>query len=89
MVRKRLERIFTKIYFEKGGGGNDCESYTLPWWFAAMHTKCDNYIKRGKKGFLFTIGDECPPEDLSSYEIERVLGYKPQFNTIQLESYLG
>ena len=78
----RIAEALTKIYLEKGGGGNDCESYTLPWWFAAMHTKCDNYIKRGKKGFLFTIGDECPPEDLSSYEIERVLGYKPQFNTI-------
>lgn len=78
----RIAEALTKIYLEKGGGGNDCESYTLPWWFAAMHTKCDNYIKRGKKGFLFTIGDECPPEDLSSYEIERVLGYKPEFNTI-------
>ena len=78
----RIAEALTKIYLEKGGGGNHCESYTLPWWFAAMHTKCDNFIKRGKKGFLFTIGDECPPEDLSSYEIERVLGYKPEFNTI-------
>ncbi len=80
-----IAQQLTKIYLEQGGGGNNCESYTLPWWFAAMHTKCDNYVKRGKKGYLFTIGDECPPKDLSAVEIERVLGYKPEFSTTPTE----
>ena len=78
----RIAEQLTNIYIEKGGGGNNSESYTLPWWFAAMHTKTDNYIKRGKKGFLFTIGDECIPDNISSEEIYKVLGYRPEFQTI-------
>lgn len=78
----RIAEQLTKLYLEKGGGGNNCESYTMPWYFASMHTKCDNYIKRGKKGYLFTIGDECPPKEILREEIERVLGYNPQFQRL-------
>lgn len=51
-----------KIYIEGGGGGNRFESYDLPYYFAANHTSIDSFEKRGKKGFLFTIGDEQAPE---------------------------
>lgn len=78
----RIAEQLTKIYLERGGGGNNCESYTLPWWFAAMHTKCDAYRKRNKKGYLFTMGDECPPKELSASDIEKALGYTPQFDRI-------
>jgi len=50
-----------KIFIEGGGGGNRHESYDLPYYFAAYHTVTDAYEKRGKKGFLFTVGDEPAP----------------------------
>lgn len=62
------------IWLEKRGGCNDYESYILPWYFAAKHTKMDCFEKRGEKGFLFTFGDEEPTPNLSSREIESVFG---------------
>ena len=53
----RIAEQLDKIYFEGGGGGNDWESYTQAWWFAAYHTDCDCW-KHGRKGILITLGDE-------------------------------
>jgi hypothetical protein len=49
------------LWLEGGGGGNGFESYDLPWYFAATKTSTDSFEKRGKKGYLFTFGDELPP----------------------------
>lgn len=84
----RIAEQLTKLYLEKGGGGNNHESYTLPWYFAAMHTKLDCFEKRGKKGFLFTVGDEEPNKYLYSKDIERFIGDTPQFDKITAESLL-
>lgn len=70
----RIAEQLTSIYFEKGGGGNSGESYTLPWYFAARHTKTDNYDKRGKKGFIFTIGDEDYLRNLTKEDIKEFVG---------------
>jgi hypothetical protein len=70
----RIARQLEKLWLEKGGGGNACESYNLPWYFAAQHTVTDCFEKRGKKGYLFTVGDEEPPLDLPADGIARVLG---------------
>lgn len=53
-----LDRWLTDLYLEGGGGGNDGESYLLAWYFASRFTSTDHWDKRGKKGILFTIGDE-------------------------------
>lgn len=54
----RIAEQTAKLYIEHGGGGNNGESYGLAWLFGAMCTSTDCYEKRGKKGFLFTVGDE-------------------------------
>jgi hypothetical protein len=61
-----------------GGGGNQIESYHVPYYFAAHHTKCDSYLKRGKKGYIFTIGDEGPPSVLTAAQVQSIFGYKPE-----------
>ena len=62
------------IYLEGGGGGNQFESYDLPWYFASQHTSIDCFEKRGKKGYLFTVGDEETPPGLTAAQINKVLG---------------
>ena len=66
-----------KVFLEGNGGGNDSESYHLPLYFAANHTSIDCFEKRGKKGYLFTIGDELTPPTLTKEQIIRVCGDEP------------
>lgn len=70
----RIAQQLTNIYVEGGGGGNDTESYDLPWYFAATKTKIDSFDKRGKKGYIFTIGDEMPPAGVSSSGLLHTFG---------------
>ncbi len=70
----RIAEQLQDLYLEGGGGGNDAESYNLPWCFAAVKTSTDNYEKRGKKGLLFTIGDEPPLMELKAKHAEKFLG---------------
>lgn len=70
----RIAEQLLNVYFEGNGGGNGGESYLLSWYFAARHTKIDCWEKRHEKGFLFTIGDECCHQFLSSEEIRRIFG---------------
>lgn len=53
-----LDKWLTSVYIERGGGANNGESYSLAHYFAGNHTAHDHMEKRGKKGILFTIGDE-------------------------------
>lgn len=76
----RIADQLTKIWLEGGGGGNSYESYHLPWYFAGMHTSIDCFEKRGKKGYLFTVGDEETPKGLNKKYIEQVFGDKLQAN---------
>ena len=49
-----------KIYLEGGGGGQVHETYELGLYFLARHTAIDCFDQRGRKGYVFTIGDEMP-----------------------------
>lgn len=74
----RIVEQLTQIYLEHGGGGNGFESYNLPWYFAANHTAHDSIVKRAKRGYLFTVGDEEAPGDLTIDQIEKFIGDKPE-----------
>ncbi len=63
-----------QLYLEGGGGGNHHESYTAPWYFAATRTSTDSFEKRGKKGYLVTVGDEECPDFLTRAQIKKVFG---------------
>jgi hypothetical protein len=70
----RIVEQLIKIYLEHGGGGNNFESYNLPWYFAARHTVHDSHEKRAKRGYLFTVGDEEAPQALTTAQISDVVG---------------
>ena len=67
-----------KVYIEGGGGNNDSESYDMAVYFAAYHTTTDCFEKRGKKGYLFTIGDEMAPSGTEKILIEKHTSDKVQ-----------
>ena len=70
----RIAEQLLDVFFESGGGGNGGESYCLSWYFADTRTDIDCFNKRGKKGYILTIGDECCHETLTRDEIKRVFG---------------
>ena len=53
-IRVMEQLLELKVAF----GGNWYSADSLVWYFAAAHTSIDCFEKRGKKGFLFVIGDE-------------------------------
>jgi hypothetical protein len=81
-----LDKWLTDLFLEGGGGGNNGESYMLPWFFAANHTAIDCMEKRGQKGFLFTVGDEPVLPQLPSSAVKEIMG-EPQaqdYSTLEL-----
>ncbi len=71
-----LTKWLTESYLQGGGGGGNHESYLLAWLMAARHTSIDCFDKRGKKGILFTIGDERSHTSVDGNTLDTVFGYK-------------
>jgi hypothetical protein len=69
-----LDKWLKETYVEGNGGGNGGESYHLAWYFAGKHTSIDCFEKRGRKGLLFTIGDEPVHNSLSEDSIRGIMG---------------
>jgi len=74
----RLADQLKNVYLEGGGGGNNHESYILAWYFAAYHTSIDCFDKRGRKGYIFTVGDEEPTPSIRKADIKHFLGETPE-----------
>ncbi len=53
-------------------GGDAPEDFELLWYFAAKHTSIDSFEKRGKKGFIITIGDADVHTDVTGDNIAKI-----------------
>ncbi|MEU0520978.1 hypothetical protein [Streptosporangium sp. NPDC006007] len=70
----RMDDDLGKILLEGGGGGQMTESYELAMYFMARHTSLDCFEKRGRRGYLFIIGDELPYPKVKRREVRQVIG---------------
>ncbi|WP_131741281.1 hypothetical protein [Actinomadura roseirufa] len=73
----RMDDDLGKILLEGGGGGQMTESYELAMYFMARHTAIDCYEKRGRRGYLFMIGDELAYPRVKRHEVAAVIGDEP------------
>ena len=76
------------FYLEGGGGGNYGESYLLAWIVAGYHTEIDSFYKRGRKGYLFTVGDEPCLEEITGPDLEKTLKYQKGASMITAQEAL-
>ena len=70
----RMDDDLSKILLEGGGGGQKTESYELAMYFMARHTVADCHARRGKRGYLFLIGDEMAYPRVKRAEAGAVIG---------------
>ncbi len=69
-----IDEDLAKLYLEGGGGGHITESYELALYFMARHTALDCHEKRGRRGYLFVVGDEIPYARVKRKEVAKVIG---------------
>lgn len=70
----RADDHLANLFLEGGGGGGNHESYQLAAYFMARHTATDAWDKRGKRGYLFLIGDERTYRKIDRHQVERLIG---------------
>lgn len=69
-----MDDNITHIFLEGSGGGTYEESYQNAMYFMAHRTSCDAWEKRGKKGYLFLIGDEMAYSRSTKAELNALIG---------------
>jgi hypothetical protein len=74
----RMDQDLGNILLEGGGGGQMTESYELAMYAMARHTSIDCWERRGRRGYLFLIGDEMPYGKVKAREVRAVLGHPLQ-----------
>lgn len=75
-----IDEALSLVYLERGGGGHITESYELGMYYMARHTDLDSLNKRGKKGYLFMMGDEIPYPNVKKSEVAEFIGDTIQDN---------
>lgn len=69
-----MDDDISNLWLEGNGGGGNHESYQNIFYFFARHTSIDCHEKRGKKGYLFVVGDEKPYMAVSKTEAKAIFG---------------
>jgi hypothetical protein len=70
----RMDDDLSRIVLEGGGGGQMTESYELALYYLARHTELDCFTRRGRRGYLFVIGDELAYDRVKAREVRNVCG---------------
>ncbi|RAY13212.1 hypothetical protein DPM19_22275 [Actinomadura craniellae] len=70
----RMDDDLGKVLLEGGGGGQMTESYELAMYFMARHTALDCFEKRGRRGYLFMIGDELAYPKVDRRRVRDLIG---------------
>ncbi len=65
----RMDAHLQNLILEGNGGPYGTESYELALYFMARHTIIDCYEQRGKRGYLFLIGDEMAYAQVKAGEV--------------------
>lgn len=73
----RMDEQLEHMVLEGGGGGGNHESYELLGYYLARHAVLDCNA-RGKKGYLFIIGDERVYARINRRQVEQLIGDKLQ-----------
>lgn len=73
------------LWLEGNGGGNNGESYSAAHLLAAFKTATDCFDRHGRKGYLFTIGDEPVHNGLTRQQIARIFGVEASRGMSALE----
>jgi hypothetical protein len=79
----RMDDQLRTIFLEGNGGGQKSESYELATYFIARHTSTDAWEKRGRKGYLFIVGDEMNKPVLTAGHLRQVLG-EPAYDDVDV-----
>jgi hypothetical protein len=70
----RMDEQLESIVLERGGGGQVHESYELALYYMARHVDLDSVKRRGKKGYLFLMGDEMPYPTINRRQVKELIG---------------
>ena len=77
----RVVEQLLDLWIEQGGSGYSGDTYV--WYFAAKHTKTDSFDKRGRKGFLFTLGDDYCSRKLDGAVIQKIFNDDERDYTVE------
>ncbi len=84
-----IDDNLTNLWITHRGGGTYEESYELALYFAARHTVHDNLEKRGRRGYMFIIGDEMAYPRVTRKQIGDVINADPLQDDIPLEQIVS